>query len=146
MLASAREGRHTTHFVVADRWGNVVAWTTTIEDVWGSGIMVPGYGFMLNNEMTDFNFTPGGANELQPMKRPPLKYDTHHFVQARQAMDGNRFSRWCHDHNHSNAGDHERDRPRTSPSKRRWTRRASLADGIHGFLGRKAYLRMFGKN
>ncbi len=68
--ASGREGRHTTHFVASDRWGNVVAWTTTIEDVWGSGIMVPGYGFLLNNEMTDFNFTPGGANELQPMKRP----------------------------------------------------------------------------
>jgi gamma-glutamyltranspeptidase/glutathione hydrolase len=69
-VASSREGRHTTHFVTSDKWGNVVAWTTTIEDVWGSGIMVPGYGFMLNNEMTDFNFTPGGANELQPMKRP----------------------------------------------------------------------------
>jgi len=69
-VASAREGRHTTHFVTSDKWGNVVAWTTTIEDAWGSGIMVPGYGFMLNNEMTDFNFTPGGANELQPMKRP----------------------------------------------------------------------------
>jgi gamma-glutamyltranspeptidase/glutathione hydrolase len=69
-VASAREGRHTTHFVTSDKWGNVVAWTTTIEDVWGSGIMVPGYGFMLNNEMTDCNFTPGGANELQPMKRP----------------------------------------------------------------------------
>jgi len=68
--AAGREGRHTTHFVTADRWGNVVAWTTTIEDAWGSGIMVPGYGFMLNNEMTDFNFEPGGANELQPMKRP----------------------------------------------------------------------------
>jgi gamma-glutamyltranspeptidase/glutathione hydrolase len=69
-ITSGREGRHTTHFVTSDRWGNVVAWTTTIEDVWGSGIMVPEYGFMLNNEMTDFNFTPGGANELQPMKRP----------------------------------------------------------------------------
>lgn len=68
--ASAREGRHTTHFVVADKWGNVVAWTTTIEDVWGSGIMVPEYGFLLNNEMTDFNFTPGGANGLEPLKRP----------------------------------------------------------------------------
>lgn len=68
--ASGKEGRHTTHFVASDRWGNVVAWTTTIEDVWGSGIMVPGYGFLLNNEMTDFNFTPGGANELQPLKRP----------------------------------------------------------------------------
>jgi gamma-glutamyltranspeptidase/glutathione hydrolase len=69
-VASGREGNYTTHFVTSDKWGNVVAWTTTIEDVWGSGIMVPGYGFLLNNEMTDFNFTPGGANELQPMKRP----------------------------------------------------------------------------
>ena len=69
-VPASREGNHTTHFVTADKWGNVVAWTTTIEDVWGSGIMVPGYGFMLNNEMTDFNFTPGGANGLLPGKRP----------------------------------------------------------------------------
>ncbi len=65
-----REGGETTHFVAADRWGNVVSWTTTIESGWGSGIMVPGYGFLLNNEMTDFDFTPGGANEMQPFKRP----------------------------------------------------------------------------
>src|SRR5699024_10652318 len=60
----------TTHFTVADQYGNVVSYTTTIEQVFGSGIMVPGYGFMLNNELTDFDAEPGGANEVQPNKRP----------------------------------------------------------------------------
>lgn len=60
----------TTHFTVADRWGNVVSYTTTIEQVFGTGIMVPEYGFMLNNELTDFDAVPGGANEVQPFKRP----------------------------------------------------------------------------
>ena len=39
------EGRETTHFTVADRRGNVVSWTTTIEAPWGTGLMVPGFGF-----------------------------------------------------------------------------------------------------
>ncbi|WP_067729482.1 gamma-glutamyltransferase [Oceanobacillus damuensis] len=65
-----REYGETTHFSVTDRWGNVVSYTTTIEQVFGSGIMVPGYGFMLNNELTDFDAVPGGANEVQPNKRP----------------------------------------------------------------------------
>ncbi|MFC0562258.1 gamma-glutamyltransferase [Halalkalibacter alkalisediminis] len=60
----------TTHFTVADRWGNVVSNTSTIEQVFGSGIMVPGHGFMLNNELTDFDARPGGANEVEPGKRP----------------------------------------------------------------------------
>ncbi|GAX91089.1 gamma-glutamyltransferase [Effusibacillus lacus] len=60
----------TTHFSVMDKWGNMVAYTTTIEAVFGSGIMVPGYGFMLNNEMTDFDATPGGVNQVEPGKRP----------------------------------------------------------------------------
>lgn len=60
----------TTHFSVADKYGNVVSYTTTIEQVFGSGIMVPEYGFMLNNELTDFDAEPGGANEVQPNKRP----------------------------------------------------------------------------
>jgi gamma-glutamyltranspeptidase/glutathione hydrolase len=60
----------TTHFTVADQWGNLVSYTTTIEQEFGTGIMVPGYGFMLNNEMTDFDAIPGGANEVQPHKRP----------------------------------------------------------------------------
>jgi gamma-glutamyltranspeptidase/glutathione hydrolase len=69
---------HTTHFVVVDKWGNVVSYTTTIEATWGTGIMVPGYGFLLNNELTDFNFDPTvnaatgnpGANDVAPNKRP----------------------------------------------------------------------------
>ncbi|MDM5212844.1 gamma-glutamyltransferase [Peribacillus sp. NJ4] len=60
----------TTHFSVMDKWGNMVAYTTTIEQVFGSGIMVPDYGFMLNNEMTDFDATPGGVNQVEPRKRP----------------------------------------------------------------------------
>lgn len=64
------ETSQTTHYTVRDKWGNLVACTTTIEDVFGSGLMVPGFGFILNNEMTDFDFVPGGANEVQPGKRP----------------------------------------------------------------------------
>ena len=60
----------TTHFSVIDKWGNMVSYTTTIEQVFGSGIMVPDYGFMLNNEMTDFDAIPGGVNQVEPKKRP----------------------------------------------------------------------------
>ncbi|SIT71316.1 gamma-glutamyltransferase [Edaphobacillus lindanitolerans] len=60
----------TTHFTVADKYGNVVSYTTTIEQLFGSGIVVPGYGIVLNNELTDFDAVPGGANEVQPYKRP----------------------------------------------------------------------------
>jgi gamma-glutamyltranspeptidase/glutathione hydrolase len=66
---------HTTHFSVVDKWGNLVAYTTTIEAGWGTGIMVPGYGFLLNNELTDFAFKPKRdgqlvANRVEPGKRP----------------------------------------------------------------------------
>lgn len=60
----------TTHFTVADGEGNLVSYTTTIEQSFGSGLMVPGYGVMLNNELTDFDAEPGGANQVQPNKRP----------------------------------------------------------------------------
>jgi gamma-glutamyltranspeptidase/glutathione hydrolase len=51
-------GQSTTHLTVADRWGNVVAYTFTIEQIGGNAMVVPGRGFLLNNELTDFNFTP----------------------------------------------------------------------------------------
>ena len=79
-LADQSESGHTTHFAVVDKWGNVVSYTTTIEQGWGTGIMVPGYGFLLNNELTDFNFVPTanpdpnnfnpGANDVASEKRP----------------------------------------------------------------------------
>ena len=51
-------GPSTTHLTVTDRDGNVVSYTFTIEQTGGSGIVVPGYGFLLNNELTDFGFAP----------------------------------------------------------------------------------------
>lgn len=66
------EGPETTHLVVADRWGNVVAYNITIESTGGNGIVVPGRGFLLNNELTDFTFgpAPGDPNLPGPGKRP----------------------------------------------------------------------------
>ncbi|WP_251670554.1 MULTISPECIES: gamma-glutamyltransferase [unclassified Sporosarcina] len=60
----------TTHYSVTDQWGNVVSNTTTIEQLFGTGIMVPEYGILLNNELTDFDAVPGGANQVEPNKRP----------------------------------------------------------------------------
>jgi gamma-glutamyltranspeptidase/glutathione hydrolase len=77
-LGPQAEGVHTTHFAVVDKRGNMVSYTTTVESLFGSGITVPGYGFLLNNELTDFNMTPTfnpatgnpGANDVAPFKRP----------------------------------------------------------------------------
>ena len=72
---SGTEGPNTTHLTVADARGNVVAYTLTIEQTGGSGMVVPGRGFLLNNELTDFSFvpvTPGvpDPNLPGPSKRP----------------------------------------------------------------------------
>jgi gamma-glutamyltranspeptidase/glutathione hydrolase len=66
------EGMSTTHLVSADKWGNVVSYTLTIEQTGGSGITVPGRGFLLNNELTDFStvYDPADPNRIQPNKRP----------------------------------------------------------------------------
>lgn len=67
------DGDHTNHFVVSDRWGNVVSYTNTIEQLGGSGIVVPGRGFLLNNELTDFNFTPTQGTAADPNLPAPGK-------------------------------------------------------------------------
>ena len=64
------ESAHTTHLTVSDQHGNVVAYTFTIESWGGSGIVVPGYGFLLNNEMTDFDFEGPHPNLPEAGKRP----------------------------------------------------------------------------
>jgi gamma-glutamyltranspeptidase/glutathione hydrolase len=58
----------TSHFSIVDARGDIVSMTTTIEDAFGSRVMVR--GFLLNNQLTDFNFLPGGANGVEPGKRP----------------------------------------------------------------------------
>jgi gamma-glutamyltranspeptidase/glutathione hydrolase len=73
------EGDHTTHLSVLDQTGNAVALTYTLEDAYGAKCVVAGAGFLLNNEMGDFNLIPGRtdtrgwigtkANQIQPHKR-----------------------------------------------------------------------------
>jgi gamma-glutamyltranspeptidase/glutathione hydrolase len=67
------EGTNTNHFVVSDKWGNVVSYTNTIEELGGSAIVVPHRGFLLNNELTDFNFTPLQAGVPDPNLPAPGK-------------------------------------------------------------------------
>ncbi|MEU6480013.1 gamma-glutamyltransferase [Streptomyces sp. NPDC047017] len=69
------EGENTTHLTVADKWGDVVSYTLTIEQTGGSAMTVPGRGFLLNNELTDFSFAPANPavhdpNLPGPGKRP----------------------------------------------------------------------------
>ena len=69
-VTSTRAGT-TTHITVADKRGDVVSYTFTIESTGGAGLVVPGYGFLLNNELTDFNFTSRThPNRVQGGKRP----------------------------------------------------------------------------
>jgi gamma-glutamyltranspeptidase/glutathione hydrolase len=66
-----RQGQSTTHLVVTDRHGTVVSYTFTIESIGGNGIVVPGYGFLLNNELTDFNIdATDHPNSAAGHKRP----------------------------------------------------------------------------
>jgi len=73
------ESPNTTHYSIVDSWGNAVANTYTLNWSYGSGVVVEGAGFLLNNEMDDFSAKPGApnifgvvgntANEIQPGKR-----------------------------------------------------------------------------
>ncbi|NPD03809.1 gamma-glutamyltransferase [Nocardioides sp. zg-1308] len=66
------ENISTTNLTVADQFGNVVEYTLTIEQTGGSGMVVPGHGFLLNNELTDFStvYDAADPNRIQPGKRP----------------------------------------------------------------------------
>jgi gamma-glutamyltranspeptidase / glutathione hydrolase len=78
-IALTGESSHTTHFSILDKNGMAVANTYTLEEAYGSRIVVRGAGFLLNNEMGDFNPRPGvtdrqgrigtAANEVAPGKR-----------------------------------------------------------------------------
>jgi gamma-glutamyltranspeptidase/glutathione hydrolase len=79
LAADTREGSQTTHYSVVDRFGNAVATTTTLNDLYGSGVYVSGAGFFLNDEMDDFTakvgvpnmfgLVQGEANAIAPGKR-----------------------------------------------------------------------------
>ena len=73
------ESEETTHYSIADKYGNAVSTTYTINSAYGNRIVVEGLGFLLNNEMDDFSSKPGApnqfgligstANSIQPKKR-----------------------------------------------------------------------------
>ena len=67
-LPGDTEAAGTSHISIVDAQGSVASMTTTIEATFGSRILVR--GFLLNNELTDFDFAPGGANGIAPGKRP----------------------------------------------------------------------------
>ncbi|HEY1538398.1 MAG TPA: gamma-glutamyltransferase [Solirubrobacteraceae bacterium] len=69
-VTAAQDGS-TTHISTSDRWGDAVSYTFTIESIGGSGLVVPGYGFLLNNELTDFDYdSTTHPNRVQGGKRP----------------------------------------------------------------------------
>ena len=65
-VPESAQGTSTNHLTVVDRYGNVVAYTSTIEQIAGSAIAVPGYGFLLNNELTDFDPAPPSPGAPDP--------------------------------------------------------------------------------
>jgi gamma-glutamyltranspeptidase/glutathione hydrolase len=67
---SRYESGSTTSLSVVDKHGNMVTITKTINHFFGSGVMVPGAGFIMNNDMDDFAPKPGAANSIEPGKRP----------------------------------------------------------------------------
>ena len=129
-------GETTTHFSVVDKWGNIVSYTNTIESSHGIGVFA-GYtrddgsfrnhGFLLNNELTDFNTTPttnpftGGAgyNDVQPDKRPRSSMaPTMIFTPARQADHRLRLARRLDDHQLGTQRHAEPDRPQDGAAGR----------------------------
>ena len=66
---SKYESGSTTHFSVMDKDGNMVAVTKTINMFFASGVVVPGTGIIMGDDMDDFDLKPGSANSIQPGKR-----------------------------------------------------------------------------
>jgi len=70
MEPSLHQGSSTTHLSVIDSAGNIVSYTTTLSELWGSGMVVPGFGFLLNNSLRNFSISKKGINSPKAGKRP----------------------------------------------------------------------------
>lgn len=69
--AAHPEGVHTSHISIVDAQGNIVSFTTTIEHTFGSAMVVPGRGFLLNNELTDFDPISDFGIRNAELRNPP---------------------------------------------------------------------------
>lgn len=95
-ISSEQFNKHTTHIATADRWGNWVAITTTLNTSFGSKVVIPGTGILLNNQMDDFSVQPGipnafglvgaEANSIAPGKRPLSSMSPTLVMQAGQPV------------------------------------------------------------
>ena len=89
----------TTHLVTSDKWGNVVSYTFTIESAGGAGIVVPGYGFLLNNELTDFNFDSTTHREQSRQRQAAAQLDgADDRAEGQQAVPRGRLAGRLDDH------------------------------------------------
>ena len=116
------ESQETTHFSIVDAQRNAVSMTYTLEASYGSKIIAPGTGFLLNNEMGDFNAGPGLTTEqgligTEAEPRAARQADAVEHVaddhrQGRQAVHGDRHARRPHHHQHGADDDPQRHRLR----------------------------------
>ena len=88
--ADDTEGVSTTHLTVVDKRGMIVSYTFTIESTGGSGIVVPGWGFLLNNELTDFTYDDPEAAERARRRQAAAQLDR---ADDRHPRQGRRSSR-----------------------------------------------------
>ena len=123
-VTSTRAGT-TTHITVADRRGDVVSYTFTIESTGGAGLVVPGYGFLLNNELTDFNFTSRTHPNRVAGRQAPAQLDGADDRAARRAAVARaRLARRVDDHHDGARAARRPHRPRPAAAGRRSRRRA----------------------
>ena len=116
-VAEAYESEQTTHYSVADKWGNAVAATTTLNNVYGNSIVVDSAGFLLNNEMDDFSIKPGfpnmyglvggEANSVEPGKRMLSSHDSDNCRKRRYAVPSPGFTGKVHNSHNSLPGNNQ---------------------------------------
>ena len=116
------ESSETTHYSIVDADGNAVAVTYTLNGSFGAGVVAPGTGILLNNEMDDFTAKPGvpnlyglvqgEANAIEPKKTPLSSMSPTIVSKDGQALHGDRQPRRAAHHHHHAGSDHQRDRPR----------------------------------
>ena len=118
------EGVNTTNLTVADKDGNVVEYTLTIEQTGGSGIVLPGRGFLLNNELTDFSavYDPADPNRIEPRQAAAQLDVADDRAPEQEARARARVARRLDDHHHGARDPGQPARPRDVA----WSRRSRL--------------------
>ena len=111
------ESEDTMHYSLIDKDGMMVAITTTLNSSFGSQLVIPGTGILMNNEMDDFSAQPGvpnqfgllgaEANAIQPMKRMLSSMTPTLVTRDGVPFSDHGFSRWFNDHHDRAPGDHE---------------------------------------